>query len=242
MTRGSKNSGDLIPWVISQQFQDDDFPSLNGARVVRIATHPDYTGMGYGKRAVELVEQYYMGGCVALDEDEAVVEQEVTKIFDEDLENVTLFNDDVKVRDAASLPPLLLKLSERPLGPLERLHWLGVSFGLTQQLQKFWKRSGFIPLYIRQTQNEITGEHTIIMLKSLSTEPIPNQVTVSSPEWLNDFAWDFRRRFLELLSYQFKSFEPITVLSLLEAVGAKRSGNDELSSSRGLDSGIYILI
>ena len=27
------------------QFQDNDFPSLSGARVVRIATHPDYQGV-----------------------------------------------------------------------------------------------------------------------------------------------------------------------------------------------------
>jgi len=40
--RGQRASGDLIPWTVSQQFQDDDFPSLSGARVVRIATHPEY--------------------------------------------------------------------------------------------------------------------------------------------------------------------------------------------------------
>jgi len=45
-----------------------------------------------------------------------------------------------------NLPPLLLKLSERPP---ERLDYIGVSFGLTGPLLKFWKKSGFIPLYIR---------------------------------------------------------------------------------------------
>jgi N-acetyltransferase 10 len=40
--RGQRPSGDLIPWTISNQFQDNDFPSLAGARIVRIATHPDY--------------------------------------------------------------------------------------------------------------------------------------------------------------------------------------------------------
>jgi len=42
LVRGRSASGDLIPWTISQQFQDQDFPSLSGARIVRIATHPDY--------------------------------------------------------------------------------------------------------------------------------------------------------------------------------------------------------
>lgn len=44
MARGKRASGDLIPWTISQQYQDADFPKLSGARVVRIATHPDYQG------------------------------------------------------------------------------------------------------------------------------------------------------------------------------------------------------
>lgn len=69
LSRGIRQAGDLIPWVVSQQFQDDDFTSLSGARVVRIATHPDYTGMGYGKRAMELVEEYYRGKVVCLAED-----------------------------------------------------------------------------------------------------------------------------------------------------------------------------
>ena len=43
LRRGIRQAGDLIPWTISQQFQDDDFGKLSGARVVRIATHPGTT-------------------------------------------------------------------------------------------------------------------------------------------------------------------------------------------------------
>jgi hypothetical protein len=28
-------AGDLIPWTMAQQFQDDNFPQLSGARIVR---------------------------------------------------------------------------------------------------------------------------------------------------------------------------------------------------------------
>ena len=45
LNRGKRAAGDLIPWTVSQQFQDSDFGSLSGARVVRIATHPDYQGV-----------------------------------------------------------------------------------------------------------------------------------------------------------------------------------------------------
>ena len=54
LARGEAPSGDLIPWTVAQQFQDDEFAQLSGARIVRIATHPDVTKMGYGTRAVEL--------------------------------------------------------------------------------------------------------------------------------------------------------------------------------------------
>ena len=59
LSRGKRAAGDLIPWTMSQQFQDDNFPSLSGARIIRIATHPDYQRMGYGSRALELLQRYY---------------------------------------------------------------------------------------------------------------------------------------------------------------------------------------
>jgi N-acetyltransferase 10 len=40
LMKGSGASGDLIPWTISQQFNDSEFGGLSGARIVRIATHP----------------------------------------------------------------------------------------------------------------------------------------------------------------------------------------------------------
>lgn len=45
---------------------------------------------------------------------------------------------------------------------------LGVSFGLNLPLLKFWKRAGFVPVYLRQSVCDITGEHTCIMLKDLN--------------------------------------------------------------------------
>lgn len=49
--------GDLIPWTVGQQMQDTDFPALSGARIVRIAVHPDLPRAGYGSRAVELLHR-----------------------------------------------------------------------------------------------------------------------------------------------------------------------------------------
>lgn len=50
------------------------------------------------------------------------------------------------VEPRKTLPPLLVKLSERQP---EHLDYIAVSFGLTQELLKFWKRADFVPVYIR---------------------------------------------------------------------------------------------
>lgn len=50
----------------------------------------------------------------------------------------------------------------------------GVSYGLTQNLLKFWKRAGFVPVYIRQTPNDLTGEYSCIMLKTLHQGEVRN--------------------------------------------------------------------
>ncbi|KAJ3189398.1 hypothetical protein HDU85_003027 [Gaertneriomyces sp. JEL0708] len=227
--KGVRASGDLIPWVITQQFQDDDFATLSGARVVRVATHPDYVGMGYGKRAIELLEGYYAGAVTSLDENTMDVEEEVTRVTDEELMDSTLESDEIRVRDPSTMPPLLLKLSERP--PKEHLHWLGVSYGITQQLHKFWKRAGFVPVYLRQTANDLTGEHTCVMIKPLDRSGAAfGDVPMTDTKWIHAFAFDFRRRFIELLGFAFREFHPILVLSVLEAAGATRNITDASAS------------
>lgn len=226
LSKGIRASGDLIPWVVTQQFQDDDFATLSGARVVRIATHPDYVGMGYGRRAVQLLEEYYSARIASLsEEDLPAVPESIPQITDEDLAEATLATDEIRVRDPATMPPLLLKLAERPLR--ENLDWLGVSYGITAQLHKFWKRAGFTPVYLRQTPNDLTGEHTCVMLKPLSHE---HSIQTHS-KWLEAFALDFRRRFIELLSYQFRTFSPTLVLSVFEAAGASKDASSSSASS-----------
>src|SRR5260221_4797033 len=40
-------------------------------------------------------------------------------------------------------------------------------FRSTRPLLRFWKRAGFVPYYLRQTENDITGEYATVMLKGL---------------------------------------------------------------------------
>ncbi|KAJ3331407.1 N-acetyltransferase 10 [Blyttiomyces sp. JEL0837] len=238
LARGVRSSGDLIPWVVAQQFQDDDFASLSGARIVRIATHPDFTGMGYGGHAIKKLEEYYSGklsGFVELSEKDESAMEDVQRVTDEELQNASLQSDEIRIRDPKKMPPLLLRLSERP--PKERLHWLGVSFGLTAQLNKFWKKAGFTPVYLRQTTNDLTGEHTCIVLKPLLYKGAATakkaldgsgadiEVNEGQSGWVDSFGWDFRRRFVELLGFQFRKFTPIMVLSILQACCRGRPGD-----------------
>ncbi|KAA1106649.1 hypothetical protein PGT21_036803 [Puccinia graminis f. sp. tritici] len=213
LSRGIKASGDLIPWTISQQFQDEDFPTLSGARIVRIATHPDYCRMGYGTRAIQILTSYFNGQLVSLSEESV---KEPTKSNHSRGEAATEKDGNlISMRDINELPALLQRLSDRPPEPIE---YLGVSYGLTPNLLKFWKQLGFLPVYIRQTENELTGEHTSVMIRSLSKEE--SERPYHPEDWLTAFALDFRKRFLTLLSYKFRAFPSIASLTVLEAANA----------------------
>lgn len=107
------------------------------------------------------------------------------------------------------MPPLFSKLSERRPDVLD---YVGVSYGLTQPLHKFWKRASFVPVYLRQTPNELTGEHSCVMLRPLENTP--------DKTWLGAFGRDFHRRFLSLLSYQFRDFSSVLALSINESANA----------------------
>jgi len=124
-------------------------------------------------------------------------------------EEVGLLEEAIQPRK--NLPPLMMELGERPP---EQLHYLGVSFGLTANLLRFWKKAGFTPTYLRQTANDLTGEHTIIMLKNLVRH---NTSTCD----LAAFWTDFRRRLLNLLGYQLRSLCPKLALSLLHNKSTK---------------------
>lgn len=104
------------------------------------------------------------------------------------------------------MPPLFSKLSERRP---ENLDYVGVSYGLTQPLHRFWKSASFAPVYLRQTPNDLTGEHTCVMIKPLES----NQDT----QWVGAFCRDFQNRFLKLLRYQFKDFPSVLALSIDES-------------------------
>ncbi|KAI6822114.1 RNA cytidine [Hortaea werneckii] len=229
LSRGKREGGDLIPWVVSTQFLDEEFAGLSGARVVRIATNPDYGNMGYGSRALELLTEFYEGKHISLSEGSENAtsshEKEMVRVTDAELESASLLQDNVQIRDIRSMPPLFARLSERRPHPLD---YLGVSYGLTQPLHKFWKRAGYVPVYLRQTANELTGEHTAVMLRTLGSSG-------SDPAWLGAFAKDFHRRFRALLGYQFRAFGAVQALAIDESASQGLSLLEASEQTRPLD-------
>eukprot|EP01127_Copromyxa_protea_P002844 TRINITY_DN12778_c0_g1_i1.p1 TRINITY_DN12778_c0_g1~~TRINITY_DN12778_c0_g1_i1.p1 ORF type:complete len:1030 (+),score=308.71 TRINITY_DN12778_c0_g1_i1:16-3105(+) len=208
VNKGKRPSGDLIPWNVNMQFQDDDFPSLSGARIVRIATHPNLQKAGYGTRAMELLTAYYEGKICDLSESNV---PSASRADDEEYGELH----SEKLAPRRGLPPLLQKLEDRPA---EKLHYLGVSFGLTSSLFDFWKKSNFLPIYIRQSALATTGEHTAIMLKDLDSKLTKE---VYDPNWLFSFYDDFCTRFLSLLGFGFKTFSVKTALTILSKPRSK---------------------
>uniref|UniRef100_A0A8C1BNK8 RNA cytidine acetyltransferase n=1 Tax=Cyprinus carpio carpio TaxID=630221 RepID=A0A8C1BNK8_CYPCA len=118
LSRGKKASGDLIPWTVSEQFQDPEFGSLSGGRIVRIAVNPDYQGVNYFSFSVYIqpVKRH--------------LEERTSPQLFIHVQAVSLLEEVVSPRK--DLPPLLLKLNERRA---ERLDYLGYNVFLSS----FWK-------------------------------------------------------------------------------------------------------
>ncbi|KAK4691666.1 hypothetical protein P7C71_g5378, partial [Lecanoromycetidae sp. Uapishka_2] len=179
--------------------------------------------MGYGSRAMRLLTDFYEGKFANLSETETSQADSMIRVTDAELESSTLQSDNIKVRDINNMPPLFSRLSERRP---QALDYLGVSFGLTPPLHKFWKRASFAPVYLRQTANELTGEHSCVMIRKLS-----NDSSDTDNAWLGAFSRDFHKRFLSLLSYQFRTFPSVLALSIIESANAGAKLDASFTSS-----------
>lgn len=128
------------------------------------------------------------------------------------------------VQPRKNLPPLLYKLTERRP---EALHYLGVSYGLTPELFSFWAKPGlaYKPVYLRQTSNELTGEHTCVMLHALQSDFVRSSDR-SVHDWVTLYYEDFRKRFLSLLGYEFRSFSSSLSLSVTELASSSAGSSD----------------
>lgn len=90
----------------------------------------------------------------------------------------------------------------------ESIDYIGSSFGATNDLLNFWKKVGFVPVYLRQSKSLITGEHSVIVMRSKNS----NILEIHSEHQI---------RFLRLLSSSYKQLKPTLCLSLFYNIGMK---------------------
>eukprot|EP01083_Nonionella_stella_P089117 248631_1 len=167
--------------------------------------------MGYGSRALYLLTRFYQGDLLDLAE---IPSTQTAMDVVSDPEIPTTQGSKLtkeQLRPRKNLSPLLEALHEKKPEPL---HWVGVSFGLTKKLLNFWGRRKFKPMYLRQTTNSTTGEHTYITLKTLSGAQTDR--AAANDHWLDAYASDFRARFRSLLAVAFRSFEAELALRVLD--------------------------
>ncbi len=120
--------------------------------------------MGYGSRALELLQQYYEYKFTSLagagDATTPSQKEGSQKPVSADgqpnpsatsTESASTSSHSESLTPRAGLPPLLQQLHEVDPPRAPPLDYIGVAFGVTHDLFRFWKRNAFLPLYLRQT-------------------------------------------------------------------------------------------
>jgi N-acetyltransferase 10 len=144
MILDKKFPGDLIPWVISRNFLDPSFSEFSGIRIVRIATHSDVQNIGYGSKAISILQNF----C----------ELNKKKSFKKKL---------ILSEKKKKLSSLIIDIENR-MPP--NLDYIGVSFSLNLPLLCFWRKNGFFVIYIRKGNNLNSTETNCIMVKTVSNQ------------------------------------------------------------------------
>lgn len=214
--------GNLIPWCMFKQYQKKNFFKLSGLRIVRIAVHPELQNMGYGTRAMQQLLEYYYGNIYVPSKD---IDSDIIAAAKVDTvaatNNSTLHTETIELKK--NQPPLFLNLNDR--AP-DNIDWIGVSFGITNELYTFWKQQNFVPLYIRQTPNKITGEYTCIMIHY----PKSDTLLSSQISWIKLCYNDFKKRFIRLLGYQLRSLS-VQLCTLVLTSSVTNYNDDENDNS-----------
>ncbi|WP_456327720.1 tRNA(Met) cytidine acetyltransferase TmcA [Archaeoglobus sp.] len=89
------------------------------------------------------------------------------------------------------------------------MDWVGSGFGVSPELLRFWLKNNFIPVHITPQRNEISGEHTVIVLKPLKMHIEEKVDTINT---------DFTRRLIEYLADELKDLETETAIGLLKSL------------------------
>ncbi len=90
----------------------------------------------------------------------------------------------------------------------QTLDWIGVSFGATTKLVKFWKKFGFRAIHIRPIKTPETSEWNIVFVKPFSPH---------AQKYIQDASSDFLYQFFHLLRQSLFEMKPELVLQIIRS-------------------------
>ncbi|KAL3080369.1 hypothetical protein niasHT_032574 [Heterodera trifolii] len=164
--KGKKRAaGELIPWTLCQHFLVSN--EIGGRRIpnsVRCAHCPRRCPPELPRHGLRVAQLAFCGRRPRRQQrpQRHNAKMGMPKIvMDGDLHQLLLHDEQISSR--ANLPPLLVRLADYRRHA-DQLDYVGILFGLTLALLKFWKRLGFVPVYLRQNTNDLTGEHCCVMV------------------------------------------------------------------------------
>ncbi len=89
------------------------------------------------------------------------------------------------------------------------MDWVGSGFGVSPELMRFWIKNGFYPVHITPQRNEVSGEHTLVVIRPLKPHVYSK---------VEDINADFTRRLIEYLSDELSDLETETAVGLLRSL------------------------
>lgn len=87
--------------------------------------------------------------------------------------------------------------------------WIGSGFGISPDLLKFWTRNGFLPIHMTPHRKEISGEHSVVMLKALTDDLDQSLKEINS---------HFIKRFMEYLGDELRDIDTHIATASLDSL------------------------
>ncbi|MFX1516553.1 MAG: GNAT family N-acetyltransferase [Promethearchaeota archaeon] len=100
--------------------------------------------------------------------------------------------------------------------------WVGVSYGATVKLMKFWRKFNYKPVHIRPIQTLETGEWNIVVVHPLNS---------SADTIVSQASADFLLQFIALLKQSLHSMKPELVIQILKSCSPVPDYTPKITSS-----------
>lgn len=100
--------------------------------------------------------------------------------------------------------------------------WIGVSYGATEKLMKFWRKLDYKSVHIRPIKTSETGEWNIVVIRP---------VTPSAEAIINQASADFLLQFIALLKQSLHSMKPELVVQILKSCSFVPEYKPKITSS-----------